>query len=130
MMAALDDSLKIVVNELQRKQMWDNTLLIVTTDNGGIPNVPGVFPASSGVNYPLRAGKGTVFEGGVRAFGFVQGGSNVIPPSSRGTQVDSLLHAVDWFPTIVNLAGQGLLPPNLDGLDQWDVLVNGRSNSR
>lgn len=85
------------------------------------------------MNFPLRAGKGTPFEGGVRGIGFVNGGSNIIPKTVRGTVNRQLLHAVDWLPTLVNMAVNDNdnifpkpknLPNNLDGFDLWDVLVN------
>eukprot|EP01090_Pellita_catalonica_P001971 TRINITY_DN11665_c0_g1_i1.p1 TRINITY_DN11665_c0_g1~~TRINITY_DN11665_c0_g1_i1.p1 ORF type:complete len:534 (-),score=84.01 TRINITY_DN11665_c0_g1_i1:340-1773(-) len=131
MLAAVDNSLELLVNKLKAKGMWDDTILIVTTDNGGMPDAPGAFPASAGVNYPLRAGKGTVFEGGVRAIGFVQGGKNVIPASARGTTIQNeLIHMVDWLPTLVNMSGNVNAPNNIDGEDLWDVLVNGAKVAR
>lgn len=90
----------------------------MTTDNGAMPEVPWLHSKvasidSCGINFPLRGGKGAeeiyvfscsglVFEGGVRAMGFVQGGKNVIPQNVRGTSTGSqLLHAVDWIPTFI-----------------------------
>eukprot|EP01130_Rhizamoeba_saxonica_P004276 TRINITY_DN1749_c3_g1_i1.p1 TRINITY_DN1749_c3_g1~~TRINITY_DN1749_c3_g1_i1.p1 ORF type:complete len:514 (-),score=88.58 TRINITY_DN1749_c3_g1_i1:111-1652(-) len=132
MIAAADDSLKQLIDTLKKKKLWDDTILVVTTDNGAMPDVPNTFPPSAGVNYPLRAGKGTVFEGGVRAIGFVNGGKNVIPESARGTIIkDQLLHAVDWFPTLINMANPSeAIPSNLDGFDIWDTLVNNQSVPR
>ena len=128
MLSAVDDSLNKVVTTLKAKNMWDKTLLIVTTDNGGMPNVPGSFPPSAGSNFPLRAGKGTVFQGGVRSIGMVAGG--VVPAAVRGTTVgekgvgSEMTHAVDWLPTVLTLVGgESLIPANVDGEDIWAVLT-------
>jgi arylsulfatase B len=122
MMAALDDSLARVEAKLKEKGMWDNTLLIVSTDNGGLPGNIGGRPQSIGSNMPLRAGKATVFQGGVRGAAFVNGG--ILPNKARGTVIDGpLMHATDWFATIANLAGVGdALPGNLDSVDLWPWL--------
>lgn len=66
MMSALDDQLTAVIDGLKAKQMWGNTVLIFTTDNGG--NLGG-----SGINYPLRGGKYTFWQGGCRGNAFVSG---------------------------------------------------------
>eukprot|EP00007_Cunea_sp_BSH-02190019_P007656 CAMPEP_0174237238 /NCGR_PEP_ID=MMETSP0417-20130205/7401_1 /TAXON_ID=242541 /ORGANISM="Mayorella sp, Strain BSH-02190019" /LENGTH=509 /DNA_ID=CAMNT_0015315967 /DNA_START=1 /DNA_END=1527 /DNA_ORIENTATION=+ len=130
MTAALDQSLNEFIDMLKDRQLWDDTLLIVSTDNGGDPNY-GSFPASAGCNWPLRAGKGRLFEGGVRSIGFVNGGSNVIPSSRRGTEIDGLAHMVDWFPTILEVAqSTHLAPSNLDGVSLLSPLMKGTPTGR
>lgn len=49
----------------------------------------------AGSNAPLRGGKGSNWEGGVRVPGFVAGG--VVPPAMRGKTLDGLVHICDWF---------------------------------
>lgn len=130
MLAALDDSLQRVISQFKAKGMWDDTLLIVTTDNGGIPDVANVFPASAGSNWPLRAGKGTVFEGGVRGQAFVNGGKNVVPSDKRGTRVSRpLLHVTDWFPTIAAFANAPGVPSDVDGINLLPMLFKNQTQS-
>ena len=62
--------------------------------NGGTPEY-------SGYNYPLRGGKDTILEGGVRAQTVLWGG--VV--QKIGYVNDGLLHAVDWFPSLISMAG-------------------------
>ena len=77
--------------------LWDNTLLIVTTDNGGAPD-------DGGYNWPLRGEKGSLWEGGVRGVAFVHG--NML--QRTGVTCNELFHVTDWYPTLLYLAG---LPP-------------------
>ena len=74
--------------------LWNDTLLIVTTDNGGIP------PAG-GYNWPLRGHKGSLWEGGLRGVGFVHGKML----KKTGVKCTELLHVTDWYPTLLYLAG-------------------------
>ena len=75
--------------------LWDNTIIILTSDNGGAIN-------SGSCNYPLRGGKNTFWEGGQRILTFVGGGK--IDDSQRGSVLDGLISNVDWFPTILSFA--------------------------
>ena len=74
--------------------MWDDTLVIFSTDNGGLPRF-------GGFNWPLRGTKHTVWEGGARGAGFVHG--NLL--AQKGVRNKELLHATDWYPTLIKLAG-------------------------
>merc|ERR1740133_515969 len=95
MMSAIDDQLTDVVAKLKEKKMWDDTVLVFTTDNGG--NLGG-----SGCNYPLRGGKYTFWQGGVRGHSFISGG--LVPASRRGQSWGGAAHAADWYTTIAALA--------------------------
>ena len=72
----MDDTIKNLTTALKDKGMWENTLVVFTTDNGG----PIYEPGSSN-NYPLRGGKYSDFEGGVRTTTFMSGG--YIPKETR-----------------------------------------------
>lgn len=61
MVAILDDNIKAVTDELKAKGMWENTLMIFSSDNGGPVNIE----ENAANNYPLRGGKYSEFEGGV-----------------------------------------------------------------
>jgi arylsulfatase A-like enzyme len=73
------------------------------------------------MNTPLRAGKGTIYEGGIRVCAFANW-----PGHIPAATIKEPIHAVDWYPTLLKLAGatseQKLTP---DGLDIWPVLTQG-----
>ena len=118
MVSVADNVTGHVVELLKKKDMWDNTIIIVSADNGGA--------ACGGSNYPLKGCKGTFFEGGVRALAFAGGG--LVPESMRGKSTDGFIHIADWYPTFCKLAGvdpddsgTGKFP--VDGLDVWPIIT-------
>ena len=124
MMSALDDQLNDVVDKLKEKGMWENSFVLVTTDNGG--NLAG-----SGINYPLRGGKYTFWQGGVKGIGFVTGG--LVPESLRGSSWSGFAHAADWYTTFANLAGVSLKdsgPVEADGVDLSQPLLQNLTSPR
>jgi arylsulfatase A-like enzyme len=117
MLAAMDEAVGQIVAALDEKGLRDNTLIVFSSDNGG-PQ-PGVVTD----NGRLRAGKTTLYEGGVRVAAFTAWKGRVRP----GTVVSQPLHMVDWYPTLLKLAGVGLtqkLP--IDGRDAWPTIAAGK----
>ena len=116
MLSAVDEAIGQVTAALAEKGLRENTLIIFSSDNGG----PG--PGSATMNTPLRAGKGTLYEGGIRVCSFATWPGKI----PAGITIDEPMHAVDWYPTLVKLTGapatQALTP---DGLDIWPVLTQG-----
>src|SRR6185436_3129358 len=79
-------------------------------------------PGRVTMNTPLRAGKGTTYEGGIRVCAFATWPGHL----PAGTTNKAPLHVVDWYPTLLKLAGayaRQKLPP--DGLDIWPVVAQG-----
>ncbi|OFI32843.1 sulfatase [Alteromonas lipolytica] len=65
MVKQFDDSVGILLDSLEEQDLLKNTIIIFTSDNGGnMYNVLGTIRATS--NFPLRGGKATEFEGGIR----------------------------------------------------------------
>jgi len=122
----LDESIGDFVSMLKSRDMWDNTLMWVTTDNGGMAQFQDAFPASASSNYPLRAGKATLFEGGVRGVSFVTGG--LVPLAAQGKEVHELLQHVDAATTLAALGGASL--PLADGYDVFSVIARGDKSPR
>lgn len=103
MVSVVDESFKNVTDALRRANMWNNSIVVWTTDNGSPIQV-------AGSNKPLRGGKGTNFEGGVRVPGFVTGGF-VRNHDMCGRTLNGLVHVSDWFATFSELAGLGASAP-------------------
>ncbi|XP_045187096.1 arylsulfatase J-like isoform X2 [Mercenaria mercenaria] len=122
MVSCMDEAIGGIVEAMKKRGMWENTLLIFTTDNGGNPNV-------GGSNLPLKGTKSTLWEGGIRAVGFVHG--SLIGNKNGGYISNELMHVTDWFPTLLNLAG-GNLKGNeqIDGYDQWKTIKYGIQSPR
>jgi arylsulfatase A-like enzyme len=117
MVECLDDQVGRVVAALEQRGLAKNTLIIFSSDNGGLPGVGGA------TNGKLRAQKGTLYEGGTRVPAFANWPGQIQP----GTVINEPLHMVDWFPTLVNLAGGSLQQKQpLDGRDIWPVITAGK----
>jgi len=129
MMNEMDSSLAFLLETLKNRGVWDDTIIWLTTDNGGMTNFRPTFPASASSNWPLRAGKATVFEGGIRGVSFIVGGANVFPAAAIGTTIHGLTDAIDVFPTLAGLAG-AKVSPVVDGIDIWPAITHGSPVAR
>jgi len=114
-MEEIDWSVGQVMEALKANGLDQNTLLIFTTDNGPWLNY-GTHAGSAG---PLREGKGTCWEGGVRV-PCIMRWTGKIP---AGTTCDTMVMSIDLLPTLAQLAGAALPKRPIDGLDVWPVLV-------
>ena len=113
--AEIDWSVGQVLDALERHGLTDNTLVIFTSDNGPWLS----YGDHCGTAGPLREGKGTSFEGGVRV-PFVARFPGRIPAGS----VCSLpAMTIDLLPTLARLAGAPLPPHVIDGRDVWPLLA-------
>mmetsp|Transcript_9953 Transcript_9953/g.29567 ORF Transcript_9953/g.29567 Transcript_9953/m.29567 type:complete len:437 (-) Transcript_9953:305-1615(-) len=128
----LDDSVSEVVQALRRTQLWESTLLVFHSDNGGEIMGAGIC---GGNNFPLTGGKFSNFEGGIRVNAFVAGGA--VPASRRGSKEPGFIYISDWYATYTALAGidaddpaaaaAGLPPP--DSHNVWPLLSGANSTS-
>jgi arylsulfatase A-like enzyme len=117
----IDWSVGQITAALEKHGLTDNTLLIYTSDNGPWLSY-GNHAGSAG---PLREGKGTAFEGGVRV-PCVARWPGKIPAGSECSQPAM---TIDLLPTVAKLAGAELPPNQIDGLDIWPLLA-GESDAR
>ena len=123
MVACMDESVRNITTALADRGMFERTLLVWSTDNGG-------HLGNGQNNYPLRGGKTTEFDGGLRQSAFVSGG--FLPPQMRGATTNALMHICDWYATFSSLAGVDPTDvpaaagnptvPASDGLNMWRVV--------
>ncbi|MEZ6121504.1 MAG: sulfatase-like hydrolase/transferase, partial [Pirellulaceae bacterium] len=110
----IDWSVGQILNALDRHGLANNTIVIFTSDNGPFLS----YGSHAGSSGPLREGKLTVFEGGVRV-PTVMRWPNKIP---AGQTNNVPLMTIDLLPTLCNLAGANLPARSIDGVDVSNVL--------
>jgi arylsulfatase A-like enzyme len=118
MVEAMDLAVGKVLAKLDELGLRENTVVIFTSDNGGLSTSEG-WPTS---NAPLRAGKGWLYEGGIREPLIVRWPAKVKPGITIGTPVSS----PDFFPTLLEAVGAKPAPSQtLDGTSLLPVLTGG-----
>ena len=125
MLACADEALANVTAALAARGMLDSTVVVVTSDNGGpVGGVGGDDVGAS--NFPLRGGKHSIFDGGLRVTALVAGGIATPLAAVAGEPSRAqLMHIVDWRATLLEAVGGGAPSLAGDGVSQWRVLVGG-----
>jgi arylsulfatase A-like enzyme len=122
---SVDDSVGRLLDTLKRLNLERNTVVIFTTDNGG--EVGGDNRRTKSTDCaPLRSGKGSAYEGGVRVPTIIRW-TGVTRP---GSVCDVPVIGVDFFPTILELAGLTASSPQIDGVSILPLLQGRDSLSR
>ena len=115
MVQVMDEAVGTVLAELEERGIADNTVIIFTSDNGGLSTSEG-SPTS---NVPLRGGKGWMYEGGIRVPTIVYW-PGVTPP---GSVCHTPVISNDFFPTLLEMAGLPSRPEiHRDGVSLVPVL--------
>jgi len=112
---SMDDAVGLVLNALNELGLEENTIVIFTSDNGGVAS----GDSYSTSNLPLRGGKGYQWEGGVREPFFIK-----VPwLKNRGSKNDYPVIGTDFYPTILDLANIDLMPEqHMDGVSLKPLL--------
>lgn len=109
----IDWSVGQIIRKLKEHQLYENTLIIFTSDNGPWLN----FGNHAGSAFPFREGKGTAWEGGQREPCIVS-----YPKGIRGGRaIDTPMMAIDILPTIAKITGADLPENKIDGKSAWNV---------
>lgn len=97
----MDESLGDVMDYLDDRQISENTIILFMSDNGGLSLIPPRKGEPFRHNYPLKSGKGSIYEGGIRE-PMIAYWPGVTKPGAISRQY---IQAEDFFPTILELAG-------------------------
>lgn len=125
MIESTDIALGALRKVLERSGVADNTIILLTSDNGGV-GFQGRNLHRIADNGPLRAGKGYLYEGGLREPFLVHW-----PGMTKGGMVSDVpVSGLDLLPTILRMAEAPHAPGPLDGLDLTDLFRNGTPPQR
>ena len=120
MVEAMDEGIGKVLGTIEQEGIAKDTIVLFCSDNGG--------PVAQGArNRPLRSGKGSPWEGGVRVPAVLRWPGKV----RAGATSAQLISVIDVFPTLA--AAAGVKPLNklpLDGLDLWPEIISGKTRPR
>ncbi len=118
MVESMDDSVGRVRAKLKALGLDGNTIVVFFSDNGGLSTAEG----SPTANVPLRAGKGWLYEGGIREPWIV-----CVPGVTKpGSRCDTPVTCTDFYPTLLDLAGLPLMPKqHADGMSLVPLLRGG-----
>jgi len=118
MMQSTDESVGRVMGKLEELGLAYNTILIFMSDNGGLSTLARGKNAPT-ANVPLRAGKGWLYEGGIREPMIIKW-PGVVKPN---TACDAVVTSTDFYPTMLEMAGLELMPrQHADGVSLIPLL--------
>lgn len=115
MVHATDQNVGRIISFLKENDIYDNTLIIFTSDNGGLSTQRRVAPTSV---YPLRAGKGWLYEGGIRIPQLIK-----LPKQKIKEIISEPVVSYDLFPTIANILNLNHSVSDIDGLDLSNLFL-------
>ena len=114
MIESLDENIGRILNKIEELNLSENTLIIFTSDNGGIRAISNQFP--------LKAGKGSYYEGGIKVPLIFSWKGKIKEESESYERVSN----IDFFPTIKKIIGHKNKTLQLDGVD-LNPIFKGRS---
>lgn len=123
MIEAMDQAVGMVLDKLDELGIDDNTVVIFTSDNGGVSS----GDAFSSSMLPYRGGKGRQWEGGIREPYYIR----VPGMTEKGSACDVPVIGTDFYPTILELAGLPQKPDqHVDGISLVNLLKGGSIKDR
>lgn len=123
MVESLDESVGQVAAAVDGAGLADRTMIVFFSDNGGL-RYEGTSKHAVTTNAPLRAGKGHLYEGGIREPLIIRGPGVAKP----GVVIDTPVSSIDFFPTLCDLAG--VRAQGVDGVSLKPLLQGGRLKPR
>ena len=122
MIYSVDENLGRLFEKLKSLKIDKNTIIIFTSDNGGLSTAEG----SPTTNFPLRAGKGWLYEGGIREPLIIKAPGFIKKPAITDVPVST----IDFFPTILEMTGTASDNIKTDGVSILPLLKSGKIKKR
>ena len=122
MVYALDENIGRLIKSLKENNYYDDALIIFTSDNGGLSTLRRIAPTSVS---PLRAGKGWLYEGGIRIPQLIK-----MPGNNKNIKIYEPTVSYDLFPTILEFAGIENTNQEIDGISLIPHLKTGTELNR
>ncbi len=113
----LDDAIGQIVGALKANGLEDNTIVIMTSDNG-----PWVLWGNHAGTTPFREGKATSFNGGTQSALIIKYPGHI----KAGSSSDAVFCSIDLLPTICHLTGAALPNNEVDGKNIWPLIAGGQ----
>jgi len=121
MIYSVDENIGRLLTRLEELQLDKNTVIIFTSDNGGLSTSEG----SPTCNSPLRAGKGWLYEGGIRVPLIIK-----VPWKRKRPEINQPVSSVDFYSTIADLTGSDDFKTENDGVSLIRLLRTGKMKER
>ena len=114
----LDEIVANTTCKLKAKQMAEETVFVIVSDNGGEKTI-------AGNSYPYKGHKGSYQNGGVKTTAIIH--TSLVETSKRGSTFTGAVHITDWLPTLMHIATNGawegsLSGADIDGVDLWSAI--------
>ncbi len=120
MIESMDENVGRLLKKVNELGIQDNTLIIFTSDNGGLGGYDGLGTRNVTSNRPLRGGKGMLYEGGIRVSTILRWPGKIL----AGTTCDVPIISLDFYPTLITAAGHPKINKQLDGKDLSPLFKN------
>ncbi|MGB5982116.1 MAG: sulfatase [Nonlabens sp.] len=122
MVEHMDDAVGTILKTLKSLDLDKNTIIVFTSDNGGLVGNHKRFKEKITSNFPLRSGKGDRYEGGVRVPCILY-----FPEKLKPRVEETPITSPDFFPTLIDLAGLIVeKEPEIDGVSLSDLLLENK----
>ncbi len=122
MIYSMDENIGRLLEKLQKLDLDQNTIIIFTSDNGGLSTAEG----SPTTNNPLRAGKGWLYEGGIRVPLIIKAPGFLKEAGIRDVPVST----IDFFPTILDIINSDIEDLKIDGISLLPLLNSNTKTDR
>lgn len=152
MMSSMDEGIGNITKTLLAEGIYNNTVIVFASDNGanvgyckeldedglgvrGYNKRNQLQRVEPGSNYPLRGGKRSIFEGGIRSVAFVHSPLLKV----KGRAMNDLIHVVDWMSTFEDIISDGYRKrplyhikerPKTDSISAWKAISKGVPGKR